>query len=284
MPAAALALLLAAAVAHATWNYFAKGATNDLAFNFGIWTVSAVTFFPVGLIAWIVTGADLWPLLGFAACSALIHITYYVLLTRGYKEGDLSLVYPLARGTGPVLAVIGAILIYDERPSGLALAGATMIVSGILVMSWPSHRTSALGRSIMFALLTGACTAGYTLWDKHAIEFGPPVLYGYGIELAGALWLSPVALATAGRRADVVAAFRDHLQPLLYIGILTPAAYIMVLAALSLAPVTYIAPGREISILFGAIIGLRLLGEPDAPRRMVGAGAIVAGIFALAFG
>jgi drug/metabolite transporter (DMT)-like permease len=195
-------------------------------------------------------------------------------------------VYPLARGTGPALAVVGAILVFGERPSALAIAGAALVVAGIVVMSWSPGRTRGpeTGRSIAFALATGACIAAYTLWDNKGVTIVTPVLYSYGLDLGRAAILAPVVLPSAERRRAVVDALREQRRAVLAIAILSPGAYILVLAALTIAPVSYVAPAREVSILFGALLGLRLLGESDAPRRLAGATAIVAGVAALAIG
>lgn len=287
MPLAALALLLTAAFAHASWNFLAKGARNDLAFQFAQVAVASLFFLPLAIASYVITRPGIEPADAvFIIVSACLHIAYYVLLTQGYRRGDLSLVYPLARGTGPMLVVIGAIVIFGESPSALALAGAAMITGGILVMSWPREAGASreVRVSVAFALSTGACIAVYTLWDKEGVSRLTPIMYGYGIDAARMLILAPLALATAERRQAVAATFSEQRTGVIGIGILSQGAYVMVLAALTLAPVSYVAPAREISILFGALMGLRLLNEPDAPRRLVGAGAIVAGIFALALG
>src|SRR5437868_4179203 len=127
MPAAAIALLLTAAVAHATWNYLAKGATGSIAFTFVFTALAQILYLPLAILAYVWTrqdlGAEAW---GFVAVSGALNLVYFVLLLEGYRSGDLSLVYPLARGTGPAIAVAGGIIIFGERPSGLALAGAAL--------------------------------------------------------------------------------------------------------------------------------------------------------------
>ena len=287
MPAVALGLLLAAAVAHATWNYFAKGANSSLAFTFAFAAFAELVYLPLaaGVFLWTQPSLGLDALL-FVTVSGALNIAYFLLLGEGYKHGDLSLVYPLARGTGPALSVAGAVLIFGERPSPLALAGAGLVIAGIIVMSWsPSAASRAeVGRSIAFALAAGACIAAYTLWDNKGVTIVTPILYSYGLDMARALLLAPFVVATAAGRQSVAAVFREQRRAVTAIGILSPGAYILVLAALTIAPVSYVAPAREISILFGALLGLRLLGESDARRRLLGATAIVGGVFALALG
>jgi len=287
MPVAALALLLIAAVAHATWNYLAKGATSSVAFTFTFTAIAQLIYLPLAIAALIITdqslGAKTWL---FVGVSGALNVIYFILLIEGYQTGDLSLVYPLARGTGPALAVAGAVVLFGERPSGLALAGAGLVVIGILAMSLSPHALSSpqAGRSIGLALVTGVLIATYTLWDNKGVEVVTPVFYNWGLDMTRVVILAPIVLGTAGGRDAVRSILRDQRRAAIGIAVLSPGAYILVLAALTLAPVAYVAPAREISILFAALLGLRLLGERDAPRRLAGATAIVAGIFALALG
>jgi drug/metabolite transporter (DMT)-like permease len=272
---------------HATWNFFAKGARNDFALNFLSAACATVAYVPLVMIAVIVERPDFgWEALGFLAVSSILQVAYFFLLGQGYRRGDLSLVYPLARGTGPTLAVVGAIILFGERPTWTALAGTALVVGGILVMSWSSEMRgdNGVGRAIAFALATGSITATYTLWDKQGVERLTPLLYGYGLEAGRALLVAPLVLVTADGRGSVRQALRERVRPILAIGLLSPGAYMMVLAALSLADVSYVAPAREVSILIGALLGLRLLGESHPVRRLSGAAAIVLGIAALALG
>lgn len=287
MPILAVALVLVAAVVHATWNFFAKGARSSSSFIFLFTLCGVLVYLPVALGVFIWTRPPLgFDALLFVVVSGLLNGLYFVLLGEGYKVGDLSVVYPLARGTGPALAVVGAILIFGERPSGLALAGAAMIVAGIVVMSWGGGSKSGaeMWRSIIFALATGAIIAAYSLWDSKGVTIVTPVLYLWGLEVSRMLMMAPLALGTRSGRAEIGAIVTEQRRALVVIGVLSPGAYLLVLVAYTLAPVSYVAPAREISILFGAILGLRLLGESDAPRRLAGATAIVVGVFALALG
>ena len=287
MPIVAVALLLVAAVAHATWNFFAKGARSSSSFIFLFTLCGVLVYLPLtlGVFVWTRPSLGLDALL-FVVVSGALNGLYFVLLSEGYKVGDLSVVYPLARGTGPALAVVGAILIFGERPSALALAGAAMVVAGIIIMSWGGASTSGadVTRSIIFALATGATIAAYSLWDSKGVTIVTPVLYAWGLELSRMLLMAPFALARRSGRAELTTILTEQRRALIVIGVLSPGAYLLVLVAYTLAPVSYVAPAREISILFGAILGLRLLGESDAPRRLAGATAIVVGVFALALG
>jgi drug/metabolite transporter (DMT)-like permease len=245
---------------------------------------SALLYLPVLVVA-LATGPG--PLgveaLALMAGSGALHALYFVLLQRGYATGDLSLVYPLARGTGPLLSTAAAIAFLGERPSGLALAGAAIIVAAVLSLARPSRGARAQRDGAMFALLTGATIAGYTLWDKHAV--GPvglsPFVYYYGTNLANTALLVPLALRD---RSRLRLAWRTSRARAAGVAALSPLAYVLVLYALARAPVSLVAPARESSIVIGTLLGALVLGEQDLRRRLPAAVAIVVGVVALAVG
>ncbi|MEX2247673.1 MAG: DMT family transporter [Dehalococcoidia bacterium] len=286
MPIGAVLLVLGAAVGHASWNFLAKGAQVGRGFTFAIVVASVVLMAPVAAVAAAVTGSTLDAgALGLMAASGAMHTGYFYLLNRGYREGELSLVYPLSRGTGPVFSVAGGILLFDERPSALAAAGIALVITGVLVTSIPRGMTATrVAPSVAFALATGVCIATYTLWDKHAMDTVTPVLYGYGIDVARLFILAPLVLSSAAARSEAATAWREHRLTVAGIAALTPAAYMMILGAFTMAPVSYVAPAREVSILIGAVMGLSLLGEGYPAQKLAGAAAIVAGVVALALG
>jgi drug/metabolite transporter (DMT)-like permease len=286
MPIAAILLVLGAAVFHASWNYAAKGARSGLGFAAATVACSVLFFLPLTVVLLVVLRDDLGPeVFALMLVSGCFHTLYFHVLTQGYQHGDLSVVYPLARGTGPIFTVIGAVILLDERPTPIAVIGICLIVAGVLVISLPRevqlrHAAPSLG----FALGTGVCIAMYTLWDKHAVDDVSPVLYGLGIDVSRMIVLVPILLASATIRSDAADAWTSHRRATLIIGALTPAAYLMVLVAFTLAPVSYVAPAREVSILFGAAMGLGFMGEAYPVQRIGGAAAIVAGLVAISFG
>lgn len=286
MTHAALALVLAAAFIHATWNLLAKRAGGGAAFVWLFGALSSVFYAPVAAAVVVlqrphIGGVQLLFLFG----TAVLHLAYFLLLQTGYKVGDLSLVYPLARGTGPMLASAAAILLFGERPTPLAMLGIALIGLGIflLALSPQSLGRPAAHRAVAYALLTGAFIAAYTLLDKRAVSaLGiPPILQDWGGNVGRAALLTPVAVA---RPADVRRVWREQRRGVLMVALLSPLPYIFVLTALVFTPVSYVAPAREISILIGTAMGTRLLAEGDATRRLAGAGAMVLGITGLALG
>ncbi len=283
----ALGLVLAAAFCHATWNLLAKRVGSGAPFVWLFGTLGALIYAPLAVGIILVQRPELgFPQLAFIVGSALLHIAYFLLLQQGYRIGDLSLVYPLARGTGPMLSTLGAIALFGERPSPIALTGAVLIIGCIFLLTGGArllrHPLSADG-AVAFGLLTGTLIATYTLWDKHAVSalLIPPVVLDWATAVGRSLLLTPIA---ARRWGEVRALWRDHRLPVLGVAILTPLAYILVLTAMRFTPVSYVAPAREISILIGTAMGARLLDESDGGRRLLAASGMVLGLVALALG
>lgn len=282
----ALTLILAAAVIHASWNFLNKRASGHPTFTWLVAVLSALLYAPAAI-----TVIEVWEIkvnflvIGLMAGSAALHTAYFVLLNQGYRIGDLSFVYPLARGTGPLLSSIAAILFLGERPSVIALAGALLIITGAVVLttnlSW--LRQDGAQHAMLYALITGLFIAAYTLWDKQAVSHFAvaPLVLDWGANVGRALLLTPLAVKYPD---ETVAEWSEHKYEAIACAVLIPLAYILVLTAMQFTPVSYVAPAREISILIGTLMGTRLLGESDAPRRLAGAFAMVLGVTGLAIG
>jgi drug/metabolite transporter (DMT)-like permease len=214
----------------------------------------------------------------------LIHVVYFIVLQRGYQLGDLSVVYPVARGTGPVLSTIAAISLLGERPSILALLGAILVALSVFALARPARTaTNDARRAVAFGLLTGILIAAFTIFDKQAVgSYGvPPLIQQWGTSLGLAILLAPAALR---RREEVRQQWRHHWREAVGIGILCPMAYILVLSAMAFSPVSYVAPAREISILFGTVMGTHIMKEGQSKRRIAAAVTMVLGMAALASG
>ncbi|SHF43368.1 EamA family transporter [Streptoalloteichus hindustanus] len=302
-------LVLAAAVAHAGWNFFAKRAATaaGLPFTWLNSAVSAVLLLPFAVVGVVVGGQDAvrfgWAGLLATAASGALHTGYSLLLQRGYAVGDLSVVYPLARGIGPLVAVTASVLVFDERPGLLGLLGAGAVVLGVLVIgsgrapavaggdsgSGGSAGDSAVARAagprrplgVGYGVLTGVMIAGYTLWDAHAVTALAisPLLFNWGNNVVRVLLLAPWV---AGDRAVVIDVWRQHRTAVVAVAALSSLAYGLVLFAMRLAPVSLVAPARELSIVVSAVVAWRVLGEPRPGRRLGGALVVLLGVAALA--
>jgi drug/metabolite transporter (DMT)-like permease len=273
MSAFALGIILVAAFTHATWNYAAKRSGGGLPFVWLTGLVSLCFYVPLA------TAYALWrqPVLpsgtGLVIVgSGLIKLAYALLLQRGYRHGDFSLVYPLARGTGPLFSTLTAIALYGERPTPLALAGGAIIIASIFSR-----------QGLLYGFTCGCCIAALTVWDKHAVAHLhlPPLVYDTSTQVIVCCVLTPLAWP---RRAEVAAAWSDHRWKVVAVALLAPLGYILILTAMTFTPVSYLAPAREISIVIGAFFGATLLKEAEAKRRLFAAGGMVAGVIALAAG
>ena len=287
MSPAVLLLVLGSAVVHATWNLWIKQLGPGVRSAPLLWLLTAVSAVAYAPFALAVVGATGWRpdagSLPFILGSGFIHVGYFVLLLRGYRAADLSLVYPVARGTGPLLAAAGAVLVFAERPTPLSVAGALLIAVGVLIVTGRPAGLSprALGPGVSYGLATGVTIALYTLWDGWAVKRAgiPPLVFYWGGEVMRVLLLSPAAL---GARSEAAALFRSQPWRIVGIALLSPLSYILILLALRSGDVGHIAPAREVSILFGAWLGGRVLGEGDRRRRLWAAAAFATGVMALA--
>jgi drug/metabolite transporter (DMT)-like permease len=281
----ALSLVLVAAFVHAAWNLAAKRVTfGGPSFVWLYYTVSAVAMLPAVAVALVVEPErPQWSWLIAAAVTAVMHIAYGIVLQRGYVVGDLSIVYPLARGTGPLLSVLAAVLVLHEHPGVWGLVGAFLVIAGVLVISIGGGTADRAARraGVFYGVLTGAVIAAYTLWDARSVTtLGvPPLVYFGGGAIGQSLLLAPTVYRG---RAEVGRLWREHRKEVLIVGLLSPAAYLLVLYALRIAPVSLVAPARELSIVVGGVAAWLVLGERNAARRLVGSLVVLAGIAAIA--
>ncbi|MDP5215740.1 DMT family transporter [Ruegeria sp. 2205SS24-7] len=278
------ALVLSAAVCHATWNFFVKrlNAGAELVWLFSV--AAAVIYFPLTL--YVLSGIDAFDRtqILFLVGSALIHLGYFLLLQTGYRHGALSLVYPTARSTGPLLASCFAVLFLGEVVTVQTVLGGVTIIFGVLML------TGGFGRggdkalvSVGFGVGAGLLIGSYTAWDAYAVSvlLVPPLLLDYASSIARIVLLAPVAL----RRRQVVARlWSAHRIEVLAIAVFSPLAYILVLVALTFTPVIYVAPLREVSVLLTVLMGSLLLGEGHLRTRLFWSCIILCGVVALALG
>ena len=288
MTGLALGLVLVAALIHAGWNFLLKKSGGGGGLITAASLLSLALYAPVMLAAIWFQAYAFQPIhLALMFGSGMLHTVYFLLLDRAYRSGgDLSIVYPLARATGPLLTVAIAIVLLGERPSGLAIGGAVLIGASALLLAgnpFAWHRGEAR-RAVGFALLTGCMIASYTVWDKASVATWliPPLLYDWGTNACRCSVLVPFTRWRAP--GSIARAWRERRGVVIAIAILSPLSYILVLTAMVFTPVSLVAPAREVSILFAALMGAHLLKEGDLARRGVAAVGMVLGIGGLALG
>jgi len=282
----AFGLVMASAFTHAIWNWLAKRAGGGTAFMWLFSTLSSLIYFPLVVILLLrdhpIIGSDQ---IIFLIGTCVLHLAYYTLLTRGYQVGDLSLVYPLSRGTGPMISTIGAIFLLGERPTIVAVIGAVMVTVGVFILTGNPFALAKRQNlpAVIYGLLTGLTIAAYTLWDKQAVSavMIPPLILTWVSGLSRVLMLMPFAYR---HRDEVYTAWKNHRREAFGIGILDALSYILFLIALVFSPVSYMGPARQVSILFGALLGTQLLAEGDARRRLIAVAVMMVGLISLALG
>jgi drug/metabolite transporter (DMT)-like permease len=287
MTGVALLLVLGSAVCHASWNFLLKRSEHKVAFLGSAGIVAALTLLVPAISVVAVNGIGR-SAVALGCVTACLHGIYGLSLARGYRLGDLSSVYPVSRGVGLSLIPVGAALFLDESISGWAVLGIVMILAGVYALhvepdTWrdvSAPLRTLNGPAGRTALLTGALIATYSLWDKNALdELSPVVLNQFAmtghalITTTTALLLSPVAL----RRE-----WRSRTGSIIAAGVLIQLAYLLVLAALETSLVSYVAPSREVGIVFGAALGVVFLGEGFGLWRIWASLVIVAGVIVLA--
>ncbi len=293
MPLTALFLVLMGALIHASWNIAAKKAGGDARFAF----FSSVLMFFVWSPLCIWLGWHVIPLWGWkewtaVAISGFIHWLYFICLLTGYRKSDLTVVYPLARGSGPLLSSGVAVVVFGEQISAWGILGIAGVVLGVFLIAGgpglfraahdPAKKERVMA-GVFWGLLTGALIASYTILDAWAVKVLAlsPILFDYWCNI---LRMPYSAIAVL---RDVPEAKRLWVLQWKYaaiVGIFSPVGYVLVLYAATMAPVSHVAPAREVSMLFAALIGGQLLGETDRGLRVLGACCIAAGVMALAFG
>ncbi|HGN2666751.1 TPA: DMT family transporter [Pseudomonas aeruginosa] len=279
-----VALVLVAATAHAVWNVASKYKRGDtLLFVWAYTCVSALLCVPISAALTVEVQQMLdWRLVVGATVSAILHIAYSLILQVGYSRAELALVYSVARGTGPMLTMLFAVLLFGERLNTASMLGALLIVAGIFVVVGRVFRSESHNPlpGVLWGAATGACIAGYTLWDSFSVITWhlPPLRYYALTLLVQGLTLTPIALLRWQRIPDVL---RADAMPLLVVAVFSPLAYILVLTAMLSAPVALIAPLRESSIVIGSLLACWLFGEGRLARRLVGGIIVLAGVLAI---
>lgn len=279
----ALGLVLVAAFCHALWNMLVRRGAHPESFAWCMSLCAVVLYLPLGAYAFATLGVppEGWP---FVAVTAVVHALYFLLLGRAYEHGDLGLVYPIARGTGPLLVPLLAVPLLGERVSLLGAVGLVLLLAGIVTLQAGGVRPAALKTlaasvhhpAARYAVATGVTIALYSVNDKVGVRWVHPALYAY-LFFVGSVVLSAPYFWWS-RRASTVACWRANRRSIVLAGLMAPATYVLALLAFQLGPVSYLAPMRELSIVVAALLGMLVLGEPRSGARLASASVTALGV------
>lgn len=289
MSLTALTLVLTAALVHATWNYFLKKANATRPFWWLVYIITAVITVPALFIYDPQALSNITPIGWLViALSAPIHVIYGQVLQIGYKKSDYSIVYPTARGTGPLITVLCAVLILGDRPSFWGWIGIVLILASIVLLAMPHKQDKQtqdlrIRAGIFWGFLTGCFIAGYSFCDAWAVqqETGLTPLSFYFPSIAvRAIVFAPFIMMHANWKAESKEILTTpRLQKALaVVTVGSPLAYILVLYAMTIAPLAYVAPSREVGMMIGVVLGGLLLRERLSVTRMAGVIGMTLGV------
>lgn len=289
MSLTALVLVLTAALVHATWNYFLKKANATRPFWWLVYIITAVITVPTLFIYDPQALSNITPIGWLViALSAPIHVIYGQVLQIGYKKSDYSIVYPTARGTGPLITVLCAVLILGDRPSFWGWIGIVLILASIVLLAMPHKQDKQtqdlrIRAGIFWGFLTGCFIAGYSFCDAWAVqqETGLTPLSFYFPSIAvRAIVFAPFIMRHANWKAESKEILTTpRLQKALaVVTVGSPLAYILVLYAMTIAPLAYVAPSREVGMMIGVVLGGLLLRERLSVTRLAGVIGMTLGV------
>ncbi|MCL2893782.1 DMT family transporter [Brenneria tiliae] len=281
-------LVVVAAFIHATWNLLAKRAASAGAAFVFVYSCAACLFYMPWVVWLFATGTLRWDL-SVVACvvlSGALHLAYSLFLQRGYQVADLSVIYPVARGSAPMMSTVGAFLLFGEQLSVSGVAGLGAIVIGILLISSQGNLARflqpAAQKGVRWGAATGSMITGYTVVDAYGVKILGihPVILDWCSQIVRLVMLLPWLTA---HRHEVIGLMRGKWALAIAVGILSPLSYILVLMALRLgAPLSVVAPAREMSMMVGALFAMFILREPVGIWRLAGCLVLVAGVVLLA--
>lgn len=291
MTSLALILVIVSALGHSFWNYLTKSSNHKVVF---LWMMLIASGLIYGVPFWYRLRSHPIPADGwlYVLATCIIHSLYFSFLGMAYRKGHLSTVYPVARGTAPVLVPILAPILLGagERPSALGGAGIALVVIGIQVVSLPGVSALALRQfwhdlsrgPVGLAFLTGLMTTLYTLVDRQGVKHIDPFVYIYLQMVVTAFFLMPWMVSR--KRAEIRYEWKVNRWRAGAVGLLCVGAYGIILWVMTLpVKLSYITAGRECSILFSSLLGVVLLNEPRGQQKLIGAAVIVSGILCIIF-
>jgi uncharacterized membrane protein len=284
MTGIALAIVLSAGFLHAGWNFLLKKSSRKIVFTWWFLLVALILYLPMFLYFWPQTPISVngWR---FVLATGLIHGFYFWFMGGAYERGDLSLVYPLARGFGPMLVPVLAVVLLKEQLSVGGIFGISAVIAGIFVIHLRSFSPAGItepfralrGGASLWALLTGTTIAAYSLVDKVGVRLVHPPVYIYLMMLIAWLFITPYVLAM--ERPALSTELYDNKRIIVLVGFLCVFTYMLVLFAMQMSKISYVVAAREVSIIFSTYYGIIRLREKHAKQKFVGAMLIALGVF-----
>lgn len=278
-------LVFLSACLHVILHIAIKRARDRMSFVWWMWLWASILFIPVPVFFWQSGPAAVWAIL---IVSAIFEALYHVSITRAYKTGDLSIVYPLARGTAPLFILLWSSLLLDERPSAGGVCGIILIFFGLYIVNlprlgaWREARRALNQSATRWALLAGVCISLYTTVDKAGVSMIAPLLYTYLVMALTLVWLTPGTIRAVGIKG-LMAEWKCSRLSAAVAGLASVSAYAIVLSVMRMGvPASYVGAAREMSIVLSAVAGIIFLRERGTVARVAGCVLIAIGVGAIA--
>lgn len=274
-------LVLASAFGHALWNVAARKNSGDMGLLWLAKLAACAWLLPLAVFAAAAQQPFSLPptALLCVLASGLIHAGYFYFLSRAYAQGEISVVYPIARGSGIGLTAFLGWVLLGEKITPLGAVGIALVFLGILALGSPALKKGGSGQGIGLALLTGATIVSYSLVDKIGVGHLDPLVYMAGHWLTSTLLLAPFVLRSF--RGQLAARIADQRGTILMVALFAPGTYLLILHAYTLGPVSYIVAARESSVAIGALLGFVFLREPFTRIKLLAITLILSGLFLL---
>jgi uncharacterized membrane protein len=275
MNTAAFSLVVFSAVMHATWNFYAKKAVaNKICMLWVGWMIAGALTFPFALITTDFSGVS-WEWIPLIILTGLVHAAYLITLGHSYSIGEMSLIYPISRGFAIMLTVCIVLSVGMDSISPRGAAGILMLASGIVLVAIKRFHDLEKRAAMKAALLVGCCTSGYSIIDKISISYIPPTFYISIMFVTTGIMLLP--LIRGRLKAQAIMVIKHHKLYSSAIGLVSMCTYLLVLFAMQTSPTSYVVALREISIVFGSILGMWILKEESNKRKLIGIIVILLG-------
>lgn len=274
----AILLVFGSGFLHSVWNLYTKKSHNKNVFLWFCQLVAIIVFLPWAILEWNSSQLSGIGLLVVIA-SMFLHGLYIILLATTYSVGDLSQVYPIMRGTSPLLVPLLGVTLLNEKLTVMGWSGVLSIVLGIALLSNIKFKRNELSslKAPLLALAVGICIASYIVVDKIALNYVSAVILNEATNFGNLLALSWATFNSRG----ILNELKANWKIMLLGGIIAPGGYLLFLFALSLAPVAQLAPMREIGTVFGTVMGIFILREKQGTRRILTSFLIIIGVIIL---
>ncbi len=275
MVALAFVLVIFSAVLHALWNFTTKKVSGNLSVLYLGMAFASILLLPFAFVSIMRSGVVPCGFL-FILLTGLIHAFYFFFLSRAYIHGNISVVYPVARGCGVVGTAVVAFLVLSESISVIGTVGIVCTSLGIIMIGRQRRGTKGGGKGLVYAIMVGLTMICYSIVDKMAVAYVDPVVYLSGLFLLSMVFLTPYMLIT--KRKGLAEAWRGYKRYGVLIGIGSAVGYLMILYVFRSAQVSYVVAVREVSVAIGAVLGMTYLGEERSKTRLIGIALIVMGL------